>query len=88
MTATFYFVAGEQVVTLESLTVLDAWLKFTNRARRLPVADEFRRLPIEAYDTTGAKLATRTWQGWQDELAKDTYGSNWREYADHAAELM
>ena len=85
----FHFIAGEQHMQFASISPLDAWLNLTVYAKRNPVADEFRRLPIECYagDST-SPLAKRTWDQWQDALMQDTYGDNWQEKLDHASELM
>lgn len=84
----FYFVAGEQVTSAESCSVLDAWMKIESRARREPIASEFRELPIAAHDDSGRVLATRTWSGWHDAVLRDTYGDNFRGVLAHAAELL
>jgi hypothetical protein len=85
---TFYFVAGEQVITVRSITVLDAWMKVENKSRREPIASEFRNLPIDAFDEEGVKLFTRTWDGWNNEVLRDTYGEGYRAILDNAAALI
>jgi hypothetical protein len=85
----FYFVAGEQLIRSESISILDAWMLLEQRAKHCyPVAREFRELPIAGTDCDGNVLATRSWQGWHDAVLEDTYGSNWREVLDHASSLM
>lgn len=84
---TWYFVAGEQVITVSSRTVLDAWLKIEIRARRYPIASEFQNLLIEAYSVDGVVVAKRSWQQWHDAVLQDTYGDNFREILDAAVEL-
>ena len=84
---TWYFVAGEQVVTVRSYTVHDAWMKVAGRTR-YPLASEFRTLPIEAYDADGIVIAKRSWQEWDEAVLRDTYGKNFRSILDHAADLL
>jgi len=84
----FYFAAGEQVTSADSRNVLDAWMSIANRARRQPIAREFRELPIQAFDESGKLIATRCWSGWEEAVLRDTYGDNFRAILDHAAELV
>jgi len=79
---TFYFVAGEQVMTRRSYRLLDAWLSIENCKH---LASEFRELPITAYDRNGQKICTRRWAAWHDALMRDTYGSDWHRHVDNAA---
>jgi hypothetical protein len=82
---TFYFVAGEQVITVQSRTVIDAWMKIENRNQ--PIAAEFRRLPIEAWTADGKLIATHDWAGWHRAVLLDTYGENFQEILDNARQL-
>jgi hypothetical protein len=84
---TFYFVAGEQVMTFASISVLDAWMKLERHAEKQPVACEYRELLIDACDETGNVLESHNWNGWHEALLRDTYGENWREHMDHAGSL-
>jgi hypothetical protein len=81
----FHFIAGEQHAQAAASNVLDAWLQIE---RKPILAAEFRRLPVEAYDEAGNKLAVRPFDGWHDALMRDTYGDNWREVVRHAEELV
>lgn len=85
---TFYFAAGEQVMTIRSSTVLDAWLALTVKAAKMPIASEFRRLPIEAMDAEGNRIEKRTWEQWQEALLRDTYGPGYQAVLKHAESLI
>lgn len=84
----FYFVAGEQVITRQSITVLDAWNSLEIYAKTNPIPDEFRRLPITATDAEGQTIATRTWANWHQELLRDTYGDDFQAIANRANSLL
>lgn len=84
----FYFVAGEQVITRFSHNELDAWLGLRIASRNTPVANEFNTLPITAHDEDGNELATHTWDGWNKEVLKDTYGEKFEDVLESAAEKM
>jgi hypothetical protein len=87
MRQNFYFVAGEQVMTKAAANVLDAFLAIHNKARKTPIANEFRTLAIEAYDEAGVLLGKRTWQQWHEAVLRDIYGEGWQEKLEHAQAL-
>lgn len=84
----FWFVAGEQAMGVVSISVLDAWLGIECKARSEPIASEFRTLPIEAFDSSGASLGAKTWRGWHEAVLRDTYGSRWHEHLEEAEALI
>ncbi len=87
MIATYYFVAGEQVITRSGSSPLEAWLSLENYSRRFPVAAEFRNMAIECYNVDGELVASRDWDHWHAALMHDTYGDGWREIVSHAESL-
>jgi hypothetical protein len=84
----FYFVAGEQLITRRSHNELDAWLGVRIASRSTPVAKEFATLPITAHDEDGNEIATHTWDGWNREVLKDTYGEKFEEVLEAAEKKM
>lgn len=85
---TFYFVAGEQVVTIASCSPLDAFLALQIRSERQPIAAEFFRLPVECFDADGNLLAKRKWQQWRQAVLLDTYGENFQDVLDNAVKKL
>lgn len=60
----------------------------TIASRNSPVANEFNTLPITAHDEDGNELATHTWDGWNKEVLKDTYGEKFEDVLESAAAKM
>lgn len=84
----FHFVAGEMHIQFKARNVLDAFLAFQIYAGKKPIAADYRAFPIESYDDAGNLIGKRTWNEWRDEVLKDTYGENWNDQIEHAADLM
>lgn len=76
MRRTWYFVAGEQVITRASVSMLDAWLSIEQFAKRNPIAAEFRTLVIICFDDRGKEVCRKRWEQWHAALVQDTYGDN------------